>query len=36
MAAALDVIGIGRSGLTDLAENHDAYFVEAVESTFDR
>lgn len=36
MAAALEVIGIGRSGLSDLAENHDEYFVEAVESTFDR
>jgi hypothetical protein len=36
LARALEVVGKYRSGLTDLSENHDEYFVEAIESRFER
>jgi hypothetical protein len=28
---AREAVGFANSGLTDLAENHDKYFVEAIE-----
>ena len=35
-ARAMGAVGIARSGLTDISENHDEYFVQAIEEDLRR